>query len=181
VVVNVPGGTVHGPKINCVVIPPGGDWFTPMPDGTLSPRRSADDQDGRWGTNPRRIRWRGRPDQGRRGTLQQGRANFIPGRVLHYGPAVHNRIQELRMAQSDPGGGKNGLCPSYEDGQVRHLRTPLIGGGRRHRAPPRASSDLATPSTHAQCEAAKPFCCIYVTVISFGKSGSLKIRNRPLA
>jgi hypothetical protein len=35
VVVNVPGGTVHGPKINCVVIPPGGDWFTPMPDGTL--------------------------------------------------------------------------------------------------------------------------------------------------
>jgi Protein of unknown function (DUF3237) len=35
VVVNVPGGAVHGPKINGTIIPPGGDWVTPMPDGTL--------------------------------------------------------------------------------------------------------------------------------------------------
>ena len=35
-VVNVPaGGTVHGPKINGTIIPPAGDWLTPMPDGTL--------------------------------------------------------------------------------------------------------------------------------------------------
>jgi hypothetical protein len=34
-IVNVPGGAVHGPKINGSLIPPGGDWLIPMPDGSL--------------------------------------------------------------------------------------------------------------------------------------------------
>lgn len=34
-VVNLPSGTVHGPKINGAIEPPSGDWIQPMPDGSL--------------------------------------------------------------------------------------------------------------------------------------------------
>src|SRR5208282_4185753 len=35
-ITNIPvGGTVHGPKINGTIIPPGGDWPYAMPDGTI--------------------------------------------------------------------------------------------------------------------------------------------------
>ena len=35
-ITNIPvGGTVHGPKINGIIIPPGGDWPYAMPDGTI--------------------------------------------------------------------------------------------------------------------------------------------------
>jgi hypothetical protein len=35
VIVNVPTGSAHGPKINGKVIPPTGDWLIPMADGSL--------------------------------------------------------------------------------------------------------------------------------------------------
>jgi Protein of unknown function (DUF3237) len=35
VIVNVPSGSAHGPKINGTVIPPTGDWLIPMADGSL--------------------------------------------------------------------------------------------------------------------------------------------------
>ena len=35
VIVNVPGGSAHGPKINGTLIPPTGDWLIPMADGSF--------------------------------------------------------------------------------------------------------------------------------------------------
>ncbi len=35
VIVNVPGGTLKGPKINGTLIAPSGDWLSVMPDGSL--------------------------------------------------------------------------------------------------------------------------------------------------
>jgi hypothetical protein len=34
-IVNVPTGSVHGPKVNGSLIPPTGDWLIPMADGSL--------------------------------------------------------------------------------------------------------------------------------------------------
>jgi hypothetical protein len=34
VIVNVPGGSAHGPKINGTLIPPTGDWLILMADGS---------------------------------------------------------------------------------------------------------------------------------------------------
>ena len=34
-IINVPGGTMQGLKINGTIVQPAGDWFIPMPDGNL--------------------------------------------------------------------------------------------------------------------------------------------------
>jgi Protein of unknown function (DUF3237) len=34
-IVNLPGGTMLGPKINGAIVAPAGDWLIPMPDGSL--------------------------------------------------------------------------------------------------------------------------------------------------
>jgi hypothetical protein len=34
-IVNVPAGSVHGPKVNGSFVPPAGDWLIPMADGSI--------------------------------------------------------------------------------------------------------------------------------------------------
>src|SRR5271155_5238244 len=47
-IVNVPGGTLKGPKISSTIVAPSGDWLNVMPDGTfrLDVRASLKTDDG---------------------------------------------------------------------------------------------------------------------------------------